>query len=308
MLISPLDGSHRVTQWYGERPEYYSQFGLRGHNGIDYSAVVGSSVHAVADGVVAWVDIDPKGYGNYIRVWHAPLRIFSLVGHLSETLVKKGDTVTQGQVIAKSGDTGNSTGPHLHYELRIADDAGNYYLVGGMKNGAVDPVSFIAGLDRGGDTPFVPPRYDPTPEFLKALAFVLAHEGGWADNPQDPGGATMKGITIGAYTRWRAAQGLEEPTNDDLRAITDDEVEQIYLGDYWLASGADKLKWPVSLAHFDAAVNSGVGQAATFLAQSGGDFNEYMGQRVTWYTNLGKWDLFGKGWTRRCADVLKEAG
>ena len=307
MRTTPLDGSHRVTQHYGQRPEVYAVWGLRGHNGIDYSAVVGTEVHSVADGVVAWVDNDPKGYGMYVRVWHPALRVHSFYGHLSEQKVAKGDAVTEGEVIALTGNTGNSTGPHLHYELRIADAAGNYLLVDGMKSGAVDPLSFMAGLDRGA-TPFVPPRYEPTPEFLRALAFVLEHEGGWADNPQDSGGPTMKGITLATYARWRAAQGLAEPTKDDLRAISDDEVQQIYLGDYWLASGANALTWPMQLAHFDAAVNSGVGQAATFLAQSNGDFNEYMGLRVAWYTSLSKWDVFGKGWTRRCADVLKAAG
>lgn len=307
MILSPLEGSPRVTQHYGERPEYYAQFGLRGHNGIDYSAPVGTPVRCVAGGTVRWVDNDPKGYGLYVRVWHPALRVHSFYAHLSEQLVAKGDEVTQGQVIAKTGNTGNTTGPHLHYELRIADARGNYLAVAGMVNGAVDPLSFAAGLDRGG-TPFVAPWYEPTAEFRRALAFVLEHEGGWSDNAADPGGATMKGVTLGAYAKWRATQGLPEPTKDDLRAITDEQVEQVYMADYWLASGADDLDWPLQLAHFDAAVNSGVGQAATFLAQSNGDFVEYMGARVQWYTNLANWDLFGKGWIRRCSDVLKAAG
>jgi hypothetical protein len=307
ILIAPLDGTPKVTQWYGERPEYYAQFGLRGHNGIDYSAVVGTPVKAVADGYISWVDNDPPGYGRYVRIWHPALRVFSFYGHLSEPKVVKGDTVKQGDIIGLSGDTGNSTGPHLHYEIRVADAAGHYLAVEGMKNGAIDPVSFAAGLDRGAAEPFVPVRYEPTPAFLRALDFVLAHEGGWSDNPADPGGATMKGITLGTYVRWCADQRRPEPTKDDLRTITDDEVQQIYLGDYWLKSGADKLAWPLQLAHFDAAVNSGVGQAAKLLASSGGDFQEYMGQRITWYTNISNWETFGRGWIRRCADVLKEA-
>ena len=74
-----------------------------------------------------------------------------------------------------------------------------------------------------------------------------------------------------------------------------------------LASGANNIEWPLDLAHFDAAVNSGVGQAATFLAASQGDFAEYMGLRVAWYTSLSNWETFGRGWIRRCADVLKAA-
>lgn len=306
MIGNPLEGSPRMTQQYGENPAYYAQFGLRGHNGIDFSAVVGTPVRCVADGIVRWVDNDPAGYGLYLRVWHPGLRVHSFYAHLSEQLVAKGDTVQRGEVIARTGNTGNTTGPHLHYELRIADAQGTYLAVPGMANGAVDPLSFAAGLDRAGE-PFVAPRYEPTPAFLRALDFVLAHEGGWSDNPADPGGATMKGITLGAYARWRAGQGQSEPTKEMLRAITDDEVEQIYLGDYWYASGADDLTWPMDLCQFDAAVNSGVGQAATFLGASGGDFVEYMGQRIAWYAGLSNWELFGRGWVRRCADLLKEA-
>lgn len=306
MLILPLAGTPRTTQHYGERPDYYAQFGLRGHNGIDYSAPIGTPVLCAADGLVAYVDTDRTGYGDYIRVWHPALRLHSFYAHLSAQLVKRGDAVKQGQVIGRTGNSGNSTGPHLHWELRLADAHGNYLAVDRMGNGSVDPVSFLAGLDRGGE-PFVPARYEPTPEFLKAMPFVLEQEGGWADNPADPGGATMRGITLATYTRWRAGQGLPAPTKDDLKAISDDELQQIYLGDYWLACGAQQLEWPLSLAHYDAAVNSGVGQAAKFLEQSGGDFAEYMGLRVAWYTDTKNWETFGRGWIRRCAALLKAA-
>jgi len=153
----PLD-TVKVTQWYGERPEAYAQFGLRGHNGIDLSAVVGTPVKAIADGTVAYTDTDPTGYGLYVRIWHKQLRCHSLYGHLSAVKVKVGDVVKYGDVIALSGNTGNSTGPHLHWELRIADATGNYEPVTGMGKGAVDPVSFMAGLARsvGGSSIYLP--------------------------------------------------------------------------------------------------------------------------------------------------------
>lgn len=145
----------------------------------------------------------------------------------------------------------------------------------------------------------------PDDAWARCLAFVLRWEGGWADNPADPGGATMKGITIGTYTRWRAAHGQPAPTKDDLRNISDAEVEQIYREWYWQASGADKLAWPLCLAHFNLAVNGGVERARQMLDASGGDWVRYMAVTLEWYTRLETFKYFGPAWTRRCADVLK---
>jgi murein DD-endopeptidase MepM/ murein hydrolase activator NlpD len=85
------------------------------HTGVDYAVPIGTDVLAVADGV-----IDPatwgKSYGTQlVQKLDGGWFIYA---HLSKTLVKPGDKVKEGQVIAKSGNTGNSTGPHLHAELR----------------------------------------------------------------------------------------------------------------------------------------------------------------------------------------------
>lgn len=141
----PLD-TLKVTQWWG-----------RTHGGIDYSCVTGTPVKACADGVVAWVDDDRLtsaangGYGLYVRVWHPSLRIHTLYAHLSRQDVAKGQTVTLGQTIGLSGNTGNSTGPHLHWEVRLGTSAGGYdnAASGGNYNGRVDPMAFMAGLERG---------------------------------------------------------------------------------------------------------------------------------------------------------------
>ncbi len=159
ILIAPLAGTPTVTQWFGENPTAYAKFGYRGHNGVDYSAVVGTPVRAVADGTVAYVDDDPTGYGLYIRIWHKTLGVYSMYGHLSKQNVKAGDTVKQGATIGLTGNTGNSTGPHLHYELRLCDAAGNYAPVpGSIGKAAVDPYALIAGLDRApaGSTVLLP--------------------------------------------------------------------------------------------------------------------------------------------------------
>jgi murein DD-endopeptidase MepM/ murein hydrolase activator NlpD len=88
------------------------------HTGFDLVEPFGSTVYAADDGIVALVGTSSKGYGNYVVIAHSG-GLDTLYGHLSTALVKQGQRVTQGQPVGLEGSTGNSTGPHLHFELRI---------------------------------------------------------------------------------------------------------------------------------------------------------------------------------------------
>lgn len=113
----------------------------------------------------------------------------------------------------------------------------------------------------------------------------------------------MRGITLGTLTRWRLWKGLPKPTKEDLRNIGDEERAAIFKAWYYEASGADELPWPLCLAHFDLAVNGGVGRAQQALEQAGTDFNDYNAWRRAWYKRLPTFSQFGAGWINRVNDL-----
>jgi murein DD-endopeptidase MepM/ murein hydrolase activator NlpD len=88
----------------------------RSHTGIDIAAAYGSAVKASDGGVVIWVGYE-GGYGKLIKIDHGANYV-SYYGHLSKYNVKVGQKVYKGEKIGAVGNTGNSTGPHLHFEIR----------------------------------------------------------------------------------------------------------------------------------------------------------------------------------------------
>ncbi len=87
------------------------------NDGINLALPEGTPVHAAEDGVVAYAGSELKGYGNLVLIRHSN-GFVTAYAHASEILVKRGDQVRRGQVIAKSGQTGNVSSPQLHFEIR----------------------------------------------------------------------------------------------------------------------------------------------------------------------------------------------
>ena len=110
--VMPIRGNY-VTSHYGYRP----QFG-RTHKGIDLRAAVGDTVYSAFSGRVRLTRFERGGYGFYVIVRHEN-GLETVYGHLSRFLVKPDQYVKAGQPIALSGNTGRSTGPHLHFETRF---------------------------------------------------------------------------------------------------------------------------------------------------------------------------------------------
>ena len=102
----------------------------RMHRGIDIGAPTGTPIVAAAPGIVTYADWDGSGYGYLVEIKH-PNGSLTLYAHNSEILVKEGQKVSQGELIAKMGSTGRSTGPHLHFEIHP------------QGNGAVDPMAYL---------------------------------------------------------------------------------------------------------------------------------------------------------------------
>ena len=90
------------------------------HTGVDLAAPELTPVLAAADGLVAIVGASTSGYGNFVVLGHRD-GLVTLYGHLAQALVKPGEDVTQGEPIGLEGSTGYSTGPHLHFEVRLKD-------------------------------------------------------------------------------------------------------------------------------------------------------------------------------------------
>lgn len=115
-------------------------------------------------------------------------------------------------------------------------------------------------------TPTLGAKNQSTPDALTtALKFSLRWEGGYVNHPDDPGGATNKGVTQDTYDTYRINNRL--PTQGVDR-ITDKEVHDIYFSMYWQPSQAPLMVLPLAIAHFDTAVNFGVGGAVEFLQEA----------------------------------------
>jgi murein DD-endopeptidase MepM/ murein hydrolase activator NlpD len=106
----------KITTAYKKKGKYWSK-GY--HTGVDFAVPVGTCILAVADGVIEKANWG-KSYGVQIvqRIGLHSKKQFCIYAHLSKSLVKAGDKVVKGQHIGESGNTGNSTGPHLHFEVR----------------------------------------------------------------------------------------------------------------------------------------------------------------------------------------------
>lgn len=163
--------------------------------------------------------------------------------------------------------------------------------------------------------------------FPQAYSLTRGHEGGFSDNPKDPGGATFGGITQVVYDHYRENKGLAQQS---VRLAGEDELREIYKIQYWDTVSGDRLAAGLDYAVFDYAVNSGPEQAIKDLQRVvGAGVDGQMGEqtialacampnvdtailalcdrRMAFLKTLRTWSTFGNGWTRRVEGDQNEA-
>lgn len=202
-----------VSQRFGENPADYERFGLAGHTGIDFAVPEGTPVSAVADGVVQEAGNLPD-YGNYVKLRHPWGE--SLYAHLSKLLVSQGEPVSAGERIALSGNSGNSTGPHLHYAMRLFP-----YTRGAPFDGFSDPAPYLINTATPAPSQ---PAPAPTADLLALLKLVAMDFGldwnllaslAWGESswrPQAEGGGLFQ-LGDGAWADWAARVGAKDRSN-----------------------------------------------------------------------------------------------
>lgn len=131
-----------VNSHFGYRPRF-----KRNHMGVDLKAHTGDTVMAVFSGVVKSTVHGGGGYGNYIILEHDS-GVTTLYAHLSKILVKEGEIVENGEIIALSGNTGRSTGPHLHLEIRIDGKAIDPETVFDFRRGCLTDTEWMNSINR----------------------------------------------------------------------------------------------------------------------------------------------------------------
>lgn len=166
VLLNPVPkyGKRNVTQGFGENPEVYQKLaGRPGHGGIDIGVPVGTPVRSASPDeghvITARTSKPEEGLGNYVQVAYPPCEDYPqgyelLYGHLSQVNTVANAKVSPGQHLALSGDTGNSTGPHLHFGFRDCALRDNAF------QGYQDPAPFIS-WDSDGDVQTYVSRYNP---------------------------------------------------------------------------------------------------------------------------------------------------
>ena len=160
--------------------------------------------------------------------------------------------------------------------------------------------------------------------FQAVTAFTKKEEGGWANNPADPGGATEEGITFLTFVSWRTEQGLPAPSLQDLKNISDDEWAALAGAKYWNPVHGDSLPAGLDLCVFDFGFNAGTVNSVKCLqialGFTGKNVDGWIGQQtlkavstanplglimstvraqLNYYASLHNYPIFGKGWVNR---------
>ena len=223
-------------------------------------------------------------------------------------------------VLSRGSDPGQG---HVGFVVGAAKD--QLFLLGGNQKDAVTVQSFPTGRLLGLRWPSTAEGAGQNDDlFEAALAHVLEMEGGWTNDPYDPGGPTNLGITLSVFAAWKGltlTDANRQALMEELKRLDAAAVRPIYRERYWNPSRAGDLPAALAVMHFDAAVNHGVSGAARMLQQALGVsvdgkigpqtlaaahgqpvaevIDRYADIRRARYRSLSHFWRFGRGWLRR---------
>jgi len=249
-----------------------------------------------------------------------------------------GGELAEGKVGAIAVFSRGSDPAAGHVGFLLGETGDSLILLGGNQSDAVTvapcPKARLLGLRwpqevaQPGATVATDELPPPNALFDRALTHVLEMEGGFTDDPYDPGGPTNRGITLHVYAAWKGA-AADARLKEQLRHIPDADVRAIYAARYWRPAQCDVLRPALAFFHFDAVVNHGVTGATRLLQRAVGTdvdgeigpltleavsslkveaaLEVYADERRKRYRALPHFWRFGRGWLRRVDVALERA-
>lgn len=155
-----FQGNFPVSQGFGANPSYYSQYQIygvqmKGHEGVDFATPVGTPITAPFDGIILREDFqaDFKNYGKVVVLWSKEQRCAVWFCHLEDENTTFKQSFKKGMVLGHTGNTGNTTGPHLHFGLVETDEYGNRLHANDGFGGFIDPLGSQVEWQLGGTIP-----------------------------------------------------------------------------------------------------------------------------------------------------------
>jgi len=155
LIFKLFFGGYRITQLFGNKlringKEYYPQFGLKGHEGLDVVPKIKGykAIYTPADGIVLMTRVsDGRAYGHMIRLWHPQYNLITEYCHLDKICVAAKEPVRKGTHIGTMGNTGSTFGTHLHMNVIKTNDKGEKLNKKNGYLGGIDPLLFLEGRD-----------------------------------------------------------------------------------------------------------------------------------------------------------------
>lgn len=178
-LSDLFEGDYPISQPFGANPQNYQLYGLAGHEGIDYETPIGVNVYCPFESGIILRDVDdPKSgnYGNYIVIWDTVQKCAVWYCHLSSNLVSYGQKVTRGQVVGKTGNSGNSTGAHLHVNFVETDASGNRLNTGNGYQGFLNLFNYVEWITNSPQPPMTNDRRPYWFDRMNTVTFKTAWE------------------------------------------------------------------------------------------------------------------------------------